>query len=121
MTCLPPGHNGIVDLFSDIEVVIAALGAIVFAVSYAVFFNWRKTAAGRALMYFVVSLILLTVINSLGRWLGPDYWGRIPIRFVVYSAVVFTVWRLVQVLWRNWRNGSSNPLDLQSKDRYRDG
>lgn len=106
----------ILNLISDCEIFLAAIGALTFAISYAVFFNWRKTAAGRALMYFVWSLIVLCLLNALGRWLGNDYWGRPFIRITIYTSIVFTIWHLVQVLWRNWRSGSNNPLDIQSRD-----
>lgn len=105
------------NLIGDIEIFIAGGGAIVFAVSYATFFRWRKTAAGRALMYFVLSLVALFILNALGRWTGSDYPFREYIRFGTYSVLVFTIWRLVWVLWQGWRVGKERPLDIPSRQR----
>lgn len=101
------------ELIADIEILIGAGGAIVFAISYGLFFAWRKTPAGRSLMYFVLSLIALFCLNAIGRWTGGDYWGRDVIRIVVYSTLVFTMWRLVFVLWSSWRRADG--FDIQSK------
>jgi hypothetical protein len=92
------------ELIADIEILIGAIGAVVFAVSYGVFFDWRKTPAGRSLMYFVLSLIALFTLNAIGRWTGGEYWGRDIIRIAVYSTLVLTIWRLVVVLWSSWRS-----------------
>ncbi|WP_382307261.1 hypothetical protein [Herbiconiux sp. UC225_62] len=107
----------ILNLIGDIEIGVAGAGAIVFGISYATFFNWRKTEAGKALMYFVWALIALFVLNALGRWTGSSYPGREIIRPTVYTGLVITVWRLVWVLWRNWRRGADRPLDIESKPR----
>jgi chromate transport protein ChrA len=100
----------------DLIMIAAAVGAIVFAVSYSFFFNWRKTAAGRALMYFVWSLIVVFTNNTIARFAGTDYPFREWVRIVVYIGVAVTIWRLVWVLWRNWRSGEI-PLELESKPR----
>lgn len=106
----------ILNRIGDIEIFIAGAGAIVFAFSYATFFNWRATAPGRALMYFVISLIALFVLNALGRWIGDDYPFRPYIRFAVYSAIAVTVWHLVAVLWRGWRRGDPRPLHIEKRE-----
>jgi hypothetical protein len=105
------------DLIGDIEIFIAGAGAIVFAVSYIAFFNWRRTPAGRALLYFVLSLIALVLLNALGRWIGHDYPLRVWARLAVYTGIAATVWRLVVVLWRNWRADHTAALNIQSKSR----
>lgn len=105
-------------LMGDVIMIAAAVGAVVFAVSYSVFFNWRKTAAGRALMYFVWSLIAVFVNNTVARLAGVDYPFREWVRITVYLCVAVTIWRLVFVLWRNWRSGEV-PLALETKTRNR--
>jgi hypothetical protein len=107
----------ILDLIGDVEIFLAGAGAIVFAVSYAFFFNWRKTPAGRALMYFVISLIALVVRSSLGRSFGAETWWWQPFSVVVFTAVTATIWRLVWVLWRNWRLGHARPLEIETRPR----
>jgi chromate transport protein ChrA len=104
-------------LLGDLIMVSAVVGAIVFGLSYAVFFNWRKTPAGRALMYFVWSLIAVFLNNTVARVAGTDYPFREWVRLAVYIAVALTIWRLVWVLWHNWR-ADKPVLDLeQRKDR----
>lgn len=102
----------------DLIMVTAVVGAVVFALSYAFFFNWRKTDAGRALMYFVWSLIAVFTSNTLARFLGVEYFGREWVRLAVYICVAVTTWRLVFVLWRNWQQNTP-VLNIQSRNRSR--
>jgi len=98
--------DSILNFTSDVEILVAGIGAVVFAISYAAFFNWRKTVAGRSLMYFILSLIAITIVSALGRWIGVDYPLRSLVRFAVYTSVLIVMWRLVIVLWLSWRSKS---------------
>lgn len=100
----------------DVILIAAAIGATVFAISYGSFFNWRRTEAGRALMYFVLSLIAVFVNNTAARLMGTDYPYREWVRLAVYIVVAWTIWRLVFVLWRNWR-ADRPPFELDAKTR----
>ncbi len=104
------------DLFADIGILVAAGASTVFVISYGVFFSWRKTPAGRALMYFVLSLASVAWLAGFGRWLGPEYWGREFFRPVTWWAVAVTIGHLVGVLWSNWRVGKPG-LDVTSRNR----
>lgn len=106
------------DLIADVGVIVALIGAIVFTVSYAVFFNWRKTPAGRALMYVFLSLSAVAALVFLAIWVSPTYWGRDVIRVVTWWSVAIAMIRLVWVLWSNWRTHRP-PLDLESRPRKR--
>lgn len=99
----------------DALLLLAAIGAFVFAVSYASFFDWRKTSAGRALLYFVISLVVVFANNAAARLIGPDYPMREWVRLAVYSAVAVTIWHLVRVLWSNWRTDRP-PLDIPTRE-----
>lgn len=101
---------------TDLEIYLGGIGAIVFAVSYGVFFNWRKTEAGKALMHFVLSLVSLFILSVLSALFG-DYPFRHDLRLLVYAGVAITVWRLVWVLWHNWRKGDERPLNIENRDR----
>lgn len=105
------------ELAGDVLVVLAGVGAMTFAASYATFFNWRKTAPGRALMYFVLSLIALVGRSFFGRWFGADNWWWQPLTVVVLGAVAATIWLLVIVLWRNYRRGDDRPLAIETRSR----
>lgn len=86
----------------DTVMLFALLGALLFAGSYALFFNWRKTRAGRALLYLILALDAWAVQSFLSR-LNPDYPGREWVRLVVYTGILVTVWGLLITLWRAWR------------------
>lgn len=103
-------------LLGDLIMLAAATGAVVFAISYASFFAWRKTQAGRALLYFVVALVAVFLNNTAARTLGGDYPGREWIRLAVYCCVAVAVWRLVVVLWHNWR-ADKPPIDIEARSR----
>ncbi len=89
----------ITDTIADIGIGVAAVACLVFVISYATAFNWRLTSAGRSLMYFVVALLTVAVIAFLGRWLGPEYFGREFLRPATWWAVAITAIRLTYVLW----------------------
>lgn len=97
--------------------VLGGVGAITFTVSYGVFFSWRKTEAGQSLFYVFASIDLLFINNALGSLLGVDYPGRNGVRVTILTLVAFTVWRLVYVLWHNWRRGDLRPLNIEARPR----
>jgi NhaP-type Na+/H+ or K+/H+ antiporter len=100
----------------DLIMITAAAGAITFAVSYWRFFNWRKTPAGRALLYFVWALIAVFLNNTAARIFGAEYPYREWVRLIVYAIVALTIWRLVWVLWSNWRADRPG-LDIESRTK----
>lgn len=105
----------ITDRLADIGIIVAFAAAVTFVISYAVFFNWRLTQAGRSLMYFVIALLAVALLSFLGRWFGPEYWGREILRPVTWWAVAITSIRLTWVLWASSHLG--RPLDIQSRPR----
>lgn len=110
-----PELLAITDRFADVGIIVAFIAAFGFVVSYATFFRWRKTPAGRSLLYFVAALIAVAFLSFLGRWLGPEYWGRVLIRPIVWWTVAGTAIRLTWVLWTSSRNNQS--LDIESRPR----
>lgn len=103
------------DPIADVGIIFAFVAAFAFVVSYATFFNWRLTQAGRSLMYFVIALLSVALLSFLGRWLGPEYLGRELLRPVTWWAVAVTAMRLTWVLWNSSRSGQS--LDIESRSR----
>lgn len=87
----------------DLIMTASMLGALAFAVSYAVFFRWRKTAAGRSLMYFVGALVLWAGLSTFTRFVG-EYPLREYIRLVVFLVIAIAIWRMVWTLWTSWRH-----------------
>ena len=105
--------TGIVDIITGVEVVACLIGLTVFAGSYAWFFNWRLTPAGTALMYFVLSLISLVIVSALRLIFGVDHPAFWTTRTIVFTALTFTTWRLVWVLWH------TPPLTQYAESSYR--
>lgn len=99
-------------MVGDIVMLTAITGVIVFAASYALFFAWRKTHAGRALMYFT-SALAVWAVQSFAARLNPDYWGRAWSRVFVYLLISVTVWGLVVTLWRSW----GRPFAVESRKK----
>lgn len=87
----------------DLIMVGSMVGAVVFAFSYGGFFNWKKTAAGRSLMGFVVALVAWAGLSTFTR-LIDEYWGRPLIRVIVFAAIFCGIWGMVFTLWRYWRH-----------------
>jgi hypothetical protein len=114
---MPEVSTQALDRFADIGIIVAFAAALVFVISYATFFNWRRTPAGRALLYVFISLIAVAFLALLGRFIGPEYLGRYLLRPLVWWSVAVAMIRLVWVLWSNWRRTDHSPLDLESKPR----
>lgn len=114
-----PSEEGIAAWTVALTIVsgLAFLGGLMFALSYGLFFNWRKNSVGRALFWFIVSLDSVLMVVFLARFLGPDYWGRYQLTFLVYTAVAATVFRLVFTLWQNWET-KPEPLILEPRSKY---
>lgn len=102
-------------LVADLTIIVCFAAAVIFVVSYATFFHWRKTKAGRALMYLFLAWIAVTVIAGLARFLGPDFWGREWFRVVGWAVVAFALINLIRVLWYNYRQGLP-PLSMTPKN-----
>jgi hypothetical protein len=86
-------------------VLIGGAAALTFTISYGVFFQWTKNQAGRALMFFVLSLDALFLLSILSHLLGPDYPVKDELQFVVYLGIAVTAINLVVQLWRNRHRG----------------
>ncbi|WP_405376009.1 MULTISPECIES: hypothetical protein [unclassified Microbacterium] len=108
----------ITDPFADVGIIVACLACVAFVVSYAGFFKWRLTPAGRSLMYFVLALLSVAIISYLARWFGPEYWGRVVLRPLTWWAVAITAIRLTVVLWTSSSEGSS--IDIKPRNNRTD-
>lgn len=83
---------------SDFFVLVAVIGLVVFVFSYGVLFRWRRTLAGKALMFFVSSL-LLTLLLAVVRILFGEV-ARDFVRPAVFGLIAVAIWALVLSLLR---------------------
>ena len=106
----------ILNLIADVLILASCVGTVGFAVSYVSFFAWRKTAAGRALLAFSLSLVSVILLAALAVWTENQYPFREYIRLTVYTGLAVTVWRLLFVLWRSWRDGDAR-LNIHRREK----
>ena len=106
-----PTQFSALDLVPNLIAAGAFLGAVTFIAVYATWSNWRATAPGRALMYWVVAFSALILMNTIHLYTGR-YSGIEFVRIVVYSSLFWAVWRLVFTLVVILRGG--NPITLQT-------
>ena len=92
------------DIVPNIIAAAVFIGALIFIIVYASFSNWTKTGPGRALMYWAISFDALILMNTIhlatGRYPGIEF-----VRMVVYSALLWSVIRLVTSLVAILREG----------------
>lgn len=100
----------------DVLMLVALAEMVIFATSYASFFNWRKTAAGRSLMYLSLALVTWALQTSISR-MDPAYFGREWVRVVVYGVIVYAMGRLIVTLWKSWHKTPFN-IEPRKKDDH---
>lgn len=100
-------------MIGDWLMLISIVATAVFIASYGIFFAWRRTPAGKSLMYVALSLLAWEIQTFVSR-MDPDYTGRALIRVIVYALVAVTVWRLVVTLWRSWKH---TPFEVEPRKK----
>lgn len=106
----------VLNAIADIFVIIAFSAMLIFTATYVTLFRWRKTKAGRAILYVFTALLAVTTLSFLARWIGPGYWGREWFRVAVWGLTVVAVFNLVRVLWYNLVSGTaSRPLEPRTR------
>lgn len=96
------------DNVANVELVIGMLLMILFTVAYGVFFNFKKTPAGKSLFWFFLSISILLIYSTVTRIVTTgDYPLRDVFRVVVYAGLPGTMIWLFVTLVRNWLAGGS--------------
>lgn len=99
------------DWLPNVVALFTFIGAVTFVVIYATRSNWRLTAPGRALMYWVAAFALLVLMNTIhlatGRYPGIEF-----VRTAVFLFLCIAVWRLVYTLIRIL--GDGNEITIQT-------
>lgn len=86
---------------ASILVIIPA--TTMFAIFYAARSDWRRSAAGRSVMYLIIAVDVVLLI-SLARLLWPDMQDALRwARAIVYPILAGAFWRLFIVLVREQR------------------
>ena len=92
-------------LLGDLALALGAVGAILFVVLYAVRSKWRRTLAGRSIMYVMIALILTTLVPLATLFYGVDSPVRPWVRLGSYSLVCVAIWWMLLTLLRLQRRG----------------
>jgi hypothetical protein len=100
----------IVYLAGDVVLLTAIPALALFVVFYYFKSPWRTLLVGRSLMYFAVSLLAIIGVVAASVWLGQDYPGREWVRFISYSLVSVTTWRLFFTLRHIQKEGDGEPV-----------
>lgn len=105
----------ILTVLTDIETIIVFVLGVSFLVLYTRFFQWRKTAVGRALVYVLGSLVLVALSGALVRNLGSHYWGREYLSPLFWFAAVLAFANFLRVLWM-YRH-RQEPLSVEARTK----
>lgn len=118
------------NVIADIEIIISLVLAIIFTAGYATLFRWRKTSAGRAILYLFTAWIVVSLISFFAVWVSPDYWLRPVWRALGWGFVVFALLNLLYVLGRSFFKHEhplayveprhTNEIPIVKKDQGRD-
>jgi len=90
----------VLSFLSNLSVVLAFIGIVAFAITYIIGSQWRKTAAGRSLLWFVLSLVGVGISWMLTWSLGFDYTGKDYVKLFAYTGVAVSSWRFYIILLR---------------------
>ena len=74
---------------------------------------WKKLLVGRSLMYFAVSLLIISLVVLASLFFGPTYPGREWVRLSGYILVSVTTWRLFFTLRKIQKE---RPRDADSRE-----
>lgn len=101
---------------ADWAVTLSFPPALLFVIYYAAFSPWRSTVVGRSLMYQSIGMVVVTGVVIASIWLG-EYEGRGVVRFIGYSILTITLWRMFFTL----RHYQKMPLPFdRSREKIED-
>jgi hypothetical protein len=88
--------------WTDAAIVITALGALVFVISYAVTTRgaWKDSAVGLNIMSFMASVLVVSVLAVAGVIWGTDWPLRNLIRTLAWGLIAACIWWRVVILFR---------------------
>lgn len=105
--------------FANVTILYTGLALLAFIILYAGFFNWRKTAGGRSVLYFVGSLELLIFLAAFLQWL-PDLLldeTEQLLRWEVYITIAAAATRMLFVLVTRWRVTGKLEIEVEPRAR----
>lgn len=105
-------------LLADVGIGVVFTLEVMFIASYSLFFNWRRTRAGRAFMFMFLAVAALTLMGFLLRWVGPDFYLREWLRLFSWAAMAAALIRLLWVLWTGFLRGEPVPVERKTGSLY---
>jgi hypothetical protein len=103
----------------DVPLWLSLIGGIfiaAFSVVYAVFAGWRRTPAGRAVMYLTTALSSVMGLVIVRLW-SHGFPGDIFLRIAVYGYAAVASGRLLWVLIKQVSGHNPHILEVNRRDR----
>lgn len=94
------------DVVGNYFLAAASVVVTLFMLAYMLFFDWRRTASGKAIMYFVTGLVLWMGHTIMTRYTGGDWLFRDLLRALVYAYLLAVSAGLLINLFLIWRRGN---------------
>jgi hypothetical protein len=89
-------------LWTDAAIMLTALGALVFVVSYAWTTRgaWRHSVMGKHVMTFMSAILAVSILAVIGVVWGTDWPHRNAIRTAAWGLIGACIWWRVFLLYR---------------------
>lgn len=107
MDFITPRATSMLDALADLEIIGMGILTLAFVIIYTFRFDFLKTWAGKAFVFYLGTFLAVLTLNIIGRFYGPapDIW-----RFLVYGLGISGSFVLLATVIRYWRH---------DKDRHR--
>lgn len=115
-----------IELFTNIAIVVAGFAALFFVVGYGFAAPWWRSDTGRHFFSFGVLILAILALVNATTFLGTEWTGRPIVRLVLYVTIAFIlIWRnrifVSAQLRRSLDSGSEDgngPQSLLGEKRY---
>jgi hypothetical protein len=116
----PPQVQLVLDALPDFTVVVVLAIALAFTIFYRGFFNYRKTAPGRALAIVALGASEILALAVLVALFGNNFPFRWLLREVVFIQVGVGFLLLLRALFHAWRTAPGSSINVgEAKPRRR--
>lgn len=89
-------------IWADAAIIATLLGALVFVVAYSWRTRgaWKDSAVGMNVMAFMVSVLIVATLATIGVFWGTDWPNRNVVRTLAWGLIAACIWWRVAILFR---------------------